>query len=549
MFACLVHPTGTPNRRPLAQEESPHDQPIPHATLATAVPRRRPRRARARPQDKIRFAGNFELQHPSSVAMEKVFKPELAKRTSNQLQVDLFPAMQLGGAKENVDGVRAGTLLMTWVGMAFLSRIVPELEAVSLPFVFPNREVAFRVMDGEVGVLLDKKLADKDFISLGFMELGARQVTNSKRPIKTMDDLKGLKIRLQPNETHLATFRALGANAGGDGREGALLGAGAEGDRRAGEPLHDHPRRRFFEVQKYLSNTGHFFDFIAVVANRKKFEALTPEYQKAIREAMNAAVAYQRKLAVDTDREALAEIRKKMQYDEVPPQVREQMRKATAPVIEEIKKRAGADLVDRVVAEAGKAAKSVRPARGGRRMATKSEPAAARAARRARPRGLLGRHRGDGRDGGLVSVQVLLRYAFKNSIGWADEVSRLLFVSSIFLAIPLGMKEGAHIGIERSSRSCRRRATRWLARIAAALTSCSWRSSATRRRSRRRPVGREPAVDRHLVGAVPGAGVLGRVPQHPAPRAVPLLGRPLSAGRSNERDGPPQRESRALRRG
>ena len=67
-------------------------------------------------QDKIRFAGNFELQHPSSVAMEKVFKPELAKRTNNQLQVDLFPAMQLGGAKENVDGVRAGTLLMTWVG-------------------------------------------------------------------------------------------------------------------------------------------------------------------------------------------------------------------------------------------------------------------------------------------------------------------------------------------------------------------------------------------------------------------------------------------------
>ena len=114
---------------------------------------------------------------------------------------------------------------------------------------------------------------------------------------------------------------------------------------------------RYSEVQKYLSNTGHFYDFIAIIANRKQFEALKPEYQKAIREAMKAAVAYQRKLAVDTDREAFDEIRAKMQYDEVPPQVREQMRKATAPVIDQVKKRAGAELVDRVVAEAAKASK------------------------------------------------------------------------------------------------------------------------------------------------------------------------------------------------
>jgi tripartite ATP-independent transporter DctP family solute receptor len=308
-------------------------------------------------QDKIRFAGNFELQHPSSVAMEKVFKPELAKRTNNQLQVDLFPAMQLGGAKENVDGVRAGTLLMTWVGAAYLSRIVQELEAVSLPFVFPNREVAFKVMDGEVGVLLDKKLAEKNFISLGWMDLGQRQFTNSKRPIKSIDDFKGLKVRLQPNETHLATFRALGANAVAmDVKElySALEQKVMDGQE---NPYTIIRAARYTEVQKYVSNTGHFYDFIAIIANRKQFDALKPEYQKAIRESIAAAVAYQRKLAVETDREAFDDIRKKMQYDEIPPQVREQMRKATAPVIDQVKKRAGADLVDRVVAESAKASK------------------------------------------------------------------------------------------------------------------------------------------------------------------------------------------------
>ena len=90
-------------------------------------------------QDKIRLAGNFETAHSSSVAMEQVFKSELIKLTKGQLQVDIFPAMQLGGAKENVDAVRAGSLLMTWTGAAYMSRIIPELEAVSLPFLFPNR--------------------------------------------------------------------------------------------------------------------------------------------------------------------------------------------------------------------------------------------------------------------------------------------------------------------------------------------------------------------------------------------------------------------------
>ncbi len=305
-------------------------------------------------QDKIRFAGNFELQHPSSIAMEKVFKPELAKLTNNQLQVDLFPAMQLGGAKENVDGVRAGTLLMTWVGAAYLSRIVQELEAVSLPFVFPSREVAFKLMDGEIGKLLDQKLADKNFLSLGWMDLGQRHVTNGRRPIKTIEDFKGLKIRLQPNETHLATFRALGANAVAmDVKElySALEQRVMDGQE---NPYTIIRAARYMEVQKYLSNTGHFFDFIAIIANRKQFQSLKPEYQKAINEAMASTIAFQRKLAVDADREAFNELKTKMQYDELPPAELAKMRQLTAPVIDQVKKRAGAELVDRVLAEARK---------------------------------------------------------------------------------------------------------------------------------------------------------------------------------------------------
>ena len=109
--------------------------------------------------------------------------------------------------------MRAGTLLMTWVGMAFLSRTVPELEAVSLPFLFPSREVGLQG-DGRP----DRRRCSTrssptraSSRSASWNSARARSPT-AVRPIKTIADLKGLKIRLQPNETHLATFRALGAN-------------------------------------------------------------------------------------------------------------------------------------------------------------------------------------------------------------------------------------------------------------------------------------------------------------------------------------------------
>ncbi|HEX9435004.1 MAG TPA: TRAP transporter substrate-binding protein [Burkholderiales bacterium] len=308
----------------------------------------------AQAQTKWRLAGNFATEHSSSVAMNQ-FRDELAKASGGQFTVDVFPAMQLGGAAENVQNVRAGTLQMIWVGMAFLSRTVPELEAISLPFQFDSREQAFRVVDGPVGKLLDAKFADKGLTDLGFMELGARHVTNSKRPIKSVEDLKGLKIRMQPNETHLATFRALGANpVAMDIKElySALQQGVVDGQE---NPFSVINASRYFEVQKFVSNTAHFFDFINVIANRKAFDALPPAQQKVLRDSMAKAVAWQRSRAAAEESESIAEIKKRgMTYEEVSPQFREQMRKGSAGVVEDVKKRVGADFVDRVIAETKK---------------------------------------------------------------------------------------------------------------------------------------------------------------------------------------------------
>jgi tripartite ATP-independent transporter DctP family solute receptor len=199
-------------------------------------------------------------------------------------------------------------------------------------------------------------MADKGFVSLGFMELGSRQVTNSQRPIKTMADLKGLKIRMQPNETHLATFRALGANpVAMDIKEvySALEQKVIDGQE---NPYALIIASRFFEVQKYLSNTGHFFDFISVVANKKKFDGLSAEHKKIVQTAMTNAINAQRAMAAKADAESLAQLQKNgMTYTELPASEREAMRKATAGVVDEVRKRVGGTLVDDVLAAVKKA--------------------------------------------------------------------------------------------------------------------------------------------------------------------------------------------------
>lgn len=301
--------------------------------------------------ENIRVAGNFPVDHSSSIAME-TFKAEVEELTNGTLTVDLFPAMQLGGAGENVDQVRTGAILATWVGAAYLSRIVPELEAVSLPFVFPDRETAFDVMDGEVGKRLDEKLAEKGFVSLGWMELGSRHVTNNVRPIETMEDFEGLKIRLQPNETHIATFKAIGANPQAmDIAEvySALQQGVLDGQE---NPYPIILTQNFDEVQQHLSDTSHFFDFIAIVANKDKFEGLSAEHQDAIRQAMATAVAEQRGMAAEADRKALEALKESMTFTPIPDETRAALQEATSGVVDEVKKRAGAEMVELVLEQA-----------------------------------------------------------------------------------------------------------------------------------------------------------------------------------------------------
>jgi TRAP-type transport system periplasmic protein len=306
----------------------------------------------AQAQQRLRVAGNFPVDHTASQAME-IFKREVEKRTNGELQIDLFPAMQLGGANENVDQVRSGTVFAIVTSIAYFTRVVPEYEAVSLPFLFKSREAALRTIDGPVGKLFDQKMSEKGFVSLGYGELGFRHVTNNLRPITSTADFKGMKIRLQPNEVHLETFRALGANpVAMDIKEvySAMQQGVLDG--------HENPyniifSRRFHEVQKHLSDSGHFYDYINAAANKRLFERLSKPHQEAVMQSMAEAMKWQRAEAAKLDdgwREQL--IKAGMTFTPLTDDARKQLRSATMNVVNTVKKRVDPAVIDRVLAEA-----------------------------------------------------------------------------------------------------------------------------------------------------------------------------------------------------
>src|SRR3954469_5901091 len=157
---------------------------------------------------KWRASGSFPPGHSTAVAMEQ-FKTDVARLSNNTIQVDLFPNNTLGGAFEQVDQIRTGQIQMAWGGLSFYDKLVPELSASVLPFGASSSQQAICQIESDFGRFLEGRMAEKGVLLLGWGQIGARHVTNNKRPIKSVDDMKGLKIRTPSGDAWNLTFRAL----------------------------------------------------------------------------------------------------------------------------------------------------------------------------------------------------------------------------------------------------------------------------------------------------------------------------------------------------
>ncbi len=152
--------------------------------------------------------------YPTVVAVENMGK-KLEQATSGRLSVQMFAAMQLGGEKEAIEQAQIGALAMARVSVGALGPVVDALNVINLPFLFRNTAHMQKVIDGAIGQeLLDDVTNDPKagLIGLCWMDAGARSVYDTKRPIQTLADLKGLKIRVIGNPMFVDMMNALGGN-------------------------------------------------------------------------------------------------------------------------------------------------------------------------------------------------------------------------------------------------------------------------------------------------------------------------------------------------
>lgn len=201
------------------------------------------------------------------------------------------PAGQLGGERDMIEGLQIGSLDVVITSTGPLGNFVPEVFVLDLPFLFRDYDHARTVLDGEVGQELLEKVGEQDLVGLAWSENGFRQVTNSQHEVRTPEDLAGLKLRTMENKVHMAAFSDLGA-APTPMAFPELFTALQQGVVDGQEnPITVIVASKFWEVQKYVSLTGHVYSPAIVLASPILIDGLTDEEKGWFDEAAKASAA------------------------------------------------------------------------------------------------------------------------------------------------------------------------------------------------------------------------------------------------------------------
>jgi tripartite ATP-independent transporter DctP family solute receptor len=239
----------------------------------------------------------------------KKFAELVAERSKNQMQVQVFPASQLGTEQEILEGVQLGTIHMFEGSTGSVGRFLPDLEAFAAPYIWRDVDHMLRAVRGPIGQdLADRLVKSKGMrmLDLGWL-WGNRDLTTKGKAVRRPEDLRGLKIRIQPVGIYIETLRAMGSNATPmDWKEVylALQTGVIDGQENPPTFIYD---TKMYEVQKYLMVTKHITQNQAIVINEKFYQSLSPAFQKVLNEAAVDAGNFHTDLAlkqemVDLDR-------------------------------------------------------------------------------------------------------------------------------------------------------------------------------------------------------------------------------------------------------
>lgn len=247
---------------------------------------------------------------PNAIAAQQ-FKTNVEKRTNGEVKINVYGNNTLGNPPEVLEQVIMGAVDMGLPGQDQLAKHLPFYDVIGAPFAFKDYATADKVIDGDFKKWAEPELAKKNLVHLSDWEWGFRQLTNSKKPILTPADMKGLKIRTPPSFTYQAFVEAAGGNAQTIAFS-ELVMAMKQGVVDGQEnPIGTIYSLKIYENQKYMSILNYTYSSMVHVINKKSWDKLNPAQQKIVAEESAASAKLARKLLRDDEAKQIKEMEAK----------------------------------------------------------------------------------------------------------------------------------------------------------------------------------------------------------------------------------------------
>jgi len=245
-------------------------------------------------------------QEPQVRAVE-LFKRITEEKSKGKMQVEIYPNNQLGNQRDVVEGIQLGTIQMSNCA-SVVAGFVRELSVFELPFLFENRQHFYAVLDSDIGESLRPAFEKRGFHLLGFFDAGVRHVMTVEKPVYSIEDLAGLKIRTMENPIHLAAFKAFGANPL-PMAYGELYSALEQGVIDGAEAANtNYFSKKFYEPAPYWAQVGWIHLIETVIMSRYFYERLPVEYKEIIDEAAHMMIQKERKWYKESEDKVLQKL-------------------------------------------------------------------------------------------------------------------------------------------------------------------------------------------------------------------------------------------------
>jgi len=231
---------------------------------------------------------------------------ELSKATKGKHSIKVFSKSALGIEKDTIEQTKLGAIAMTRVNVAPMNNICAATMVPTMPFLFRSTEHMRKVLDGAIGDEILKDCEAQGFIGLAFYDSGARSMYTVKKPVKTLADAKGLKVRVQQSDLWVSLLEAMGANATPMpfGEVYTALKTGLVDAAENNYPSYESSRH--FEVARFYNKTEHSLAPEILLFSKKIWDTLSADEQKQIRAAAKESVTYMRKLWDEREERSLA---------------------------------------------------------------------------------------------------------------------------------------------------------------------------------------------------------------------------------------------------